>query len=43
MFATFFFGHIGNNTDRIGKNTLVPILFVLLNDIRDNIEHISLV
>ena len=40
MFATFFFGHIGNTTDRIGKNTLVPNLFVLLNDIiRDNIEH----
>ena len=41
MFATYIFSHIGNITDHIWKNSLVPNLSVLLNDNRDNIEHIS--
>ena len=42
MFATYFFAHIGNTTAHIQKNTLIPALSVLSNDIRDNIEHITL-
>ena len=41
-YCNIFFGHIGNTTDRIWKNTLVSDLSVLLNDIRDNIEHITI-
>ena len=42
MFATYIFSHIGNTKDNIWKNTLVPNLSELLNDIRDNIEDISM-
>ena len=43
MFATYIFSHIGNTTDHIWKNTLVSDLSVLLNDIIDNIEHITII